>query len=170
MHFIYGRMHWPRSHLAPLDQSHPLPPAPRREKLPCLPSHATLRLPGTVSERISEHAQNARLFSVVQLGGKQYKITTDDVITIDKIDADVGERIVLEKVESRLSPRRLLVAVEPPCSNSSRCRASGLPCCRFSWSGAVASRASGRHYWSELGELIAGGKEIVLVAARVFCR
>jgi len=64
-----------------------------------------------ISQRISEHAATTRLFAVVHIGGKQYKITADDIITIDKIDADVGAKIVLEKVpcQSMCMPRLRLL-------------------------------------------------------------
>jgi len=40
-----------------------------------------------------------RLFAIIQIGGKQYKITNDDLIRVDSyLPADIGERIRLEKV------------------------------------------------------------------------
>jgi len=40
-----------------------------------------------------------RLFAIVQIGGKQFKITNDDLIRVDSyLPADIGERIRLEKV------------------------------------------------------------------------
>ena len=32
------------------------------------------------------------------VGGRQFKITTNDLIVINKIEADIGEQIFLEKV------------------------------------------------------------------------
>lgn len=40
-----------------------------------------------------------RLFAVVHVAGKQRKVTPEDIIVVDKhIDADIGERIRLNKV------------------------------------------------------------------------
>ncbi|XP_033101913.1 39S ribosomal protein L21, mitochondrial-like [Anneissia japonica] len=44
-------------------------------------------------------ANYSRLFAIIQISGKQYKVTTNDLIqTYSHIDADVGDRIRLEKV------------------------------------------------------------------------
>ena len=40
-----------------------------------------------------------RLFAVVHIGGKQRKVTREDIIIVDKhLAADVGQRIRLNKV------------------------------------------------------------------------
>jgi len=45
-----------------------------------------------------------RLFAVVHVAGKQRKVTTEDIIVLDKhIDADTGERIRLNKVITGVS-------------------------------------------------------------------
>lgn len=38
------------------------------------------------------------MYAVIQTGGKQYRVAQDDVITVEKIDADVGASISLDKV------------------------------------------------------------------------
>ena len=38
------------------------------------------------------------LFAVIQVGGKQYKVAKGDVISVEKIDAEVDEKIKLQKV------------------------------------------------------------------------
>ena len=38
------------------------------------------------------------LFAVVHVGGKQYRVTADDVIVTNLLPLAVGERIKLEKV------------------------------------------------------------------------
>jgi len=39
-----------------------------------------------------------QVFAVVQAGGKQYKVTNNDLVTVNYMDAEVGRKIVLEKV------------------------------------------------------------------------
>ena len=34
------------------------------------------------------------------VGGRQFKITPNDLIVINRIPADIGEKIILEKVQS----------------------------------------------------------------------
>lgn len=41
--------------------------------------------------------QNKDIFAVVQIGGKQYKITVGDQLTVERIKADVGSSILLHK-------------------------------------------------------------------------
>ncbi|XP_028515559.1 50S ribosomal protein L21, chloroplastic, partial [Exaiptasia diaphana] len=43
-------------------------------------------------------SDTGQVFAVVHIGGRQFKITVNDTITIFKIAADVGDRIKLEKV------------------------------------------------------------------------
>jgi large subunit ribosomal protein L21 len=38
------------------------------------------------------------MFAVVQTGGKQYRVTTGDVIRVEKLDGTAGDVIVLDKV------------------------------------------------------------------------
>jgi len=46
-----------------------------------------------------EDEDRGRLFAVVQVGGKQYKITQHDLVqTVGKLSANLGDRIRLEKV------------------------------------------------------------------------
>ncbi|KAL5475734.1 hypothetical protein EMCRGX_G025584 [Ephydatia muelleri] len=39
-----------------------------------------------------------KVFAVVHIGGRQFKITANDLIVINRIKADIGEKIVLNKV------------------------------------------------------------------------
>jgi hypothetical protein len=51
-----------------------------------------------VNAKVSAH-QVGRLFAVVHAAGLQRKVTTEDLLLLDKlISADVGDRIVLNKV------------------------------------------------------------------------
>ena len=36
------------------------------------------------------------MFAIVQTGGKQYKVSENDVISVEKLDRNVGEQITLE--------------------------------------------------------------------------
>lgn len=38
------------------------------------------------------------MFAVVKTGGKQYKVTEDQVLTIEKLDAEVGETVQFNEV------------------------------------------------------------------------
>jgi large subunit ribosomal protein L21 len=38
------------------------------------------------------------MYAVVKTGGKQYKVSAGDVLRIEKLDAEVGERIILNDV------------------------------------------------------------------------
>lgn len=38
------------------------------------------------------------MYAVIQTGGKQYRVAQNDVITVEKIDADVGASVTLDKV------------------------------------------------------------------------
>ncbi len=35
------------------------------------------------------------MYAIVSTGGKQYKVAQDDVITVEKIDAEVGSKVEL---------------------------------------------------------------------------
>ena len=56
----------------------------------------------TVAERINTQLvsqDTGRLFAVVHVAGKQRKVTTEDIIVLDKhLEADIGQRIRLNKV------------------------------------------------------------------------
>ena len=56
----------------------------------------------TVAERVNTQLMSqdtGRLFAVVHIGGKQRKVTREDIIIVDKhLAADVGQRIRLNKV------------------------------------------------------------------------
>ncbi|KAN0038830.1 hypothetical protein ACTA71_001021 [Dictyostelium dimigraforme] len=66
----------------------------------------TTSLPPISSTQTSEESYNFEnqftpikdSFAVVHIAGKQYKVIEGDVIMTDKIPADVGEHIVLDKV------------------------------------------------------------------------
>jgi large subunit ribosomal protein L21 len=36
------------------------------------------------------------MYAIVETGGKQYKVSQDDVITVEKLDAKVGDKINLD--------------------------------------------------------------------------
>ena len=38
------------------------------------------------------------MYAVIETGGKQYKVTKDDIILVDKIEAKEGGTVTLEKV------------------------------------------------------------------------
>jgi large subunit ribosomal protein L21 len=38
------------------------------------------------------------MFAVVRTGGKQYRVSTDDQITVEKLDGDAGSTITLDDV------------------------------------------------------------------------
>ena len=38
------------------------------------------------------------MFAIVETGGKQYRVSTDQKIIVDKLSADVGSKITLDKV------------------------------------------------------------------------
>ena len=38
------------------------------------------------------------MFAVIKSGGKQYKVTKDDVIKVEKIDANEGANVTLDQV------------------------------------------------------------------------
>lgn len=38
------------------------------------------------------------MYAVVETGGKQYKVSEGDVLTVEKLSADAGDKVVLDKV------------------------------------------------------------------------
>ena len=38
------------------------------------------------------------MYAIVKTGGKQYKVSNGDIITIDKIDGDIGKDVLFEDV------------------------------------------------------------------------
>ena len=46
------------------------------------------------------------MFAVIRSGGKQYRVDKDEVITVERLDGEVGERLNLEEV--------LLLGGNPP--------------------------------------------------------
>ncbi|KAN0019686.1 hypothetical protein ACTFIU_002907 [Dictyostelium citrinum] len=66
----------------------------------------TISAPNLTSTETSEEVYNFKnqftpikdSFAVVHISGKQYKVIEGDVIMTDKVPADVGEHIVLDKV------------------------------------------------------------------------
>jgi large subunit ribosomal protein L21 len=38
------------------------------------------------------------MFAVIRTGGKQYKVVKDDVLTVEKLDGDVGHKLKIEDV------------------------------------------------------------------------
>ena len=42
------------------------------------------------------------MFAIVQTGGKQYKVNVGDVITVEKLDHAVGDKVKLDVIKSPL--------------------------------------------------------------------
>ena len=38
------------------------------------------------------------MFAVIKTGGKQYKVTKDDIIIVEKLDAEAGKKITFDNV------------------------------------------------------------------------
>ena len=38
------------------------------------------------------------MYAIVETGGKQYKVTEDDIIRVEKLAAEAGEKVELDKV------------------------------------------------------------------------
>jgi len=38
------------------------------------------------------------MFAVIRTGGKQYRVTTDDVLSIEKLEGEVGAKLTLSEV------------------------------------------------------------------------
>jgi len=51
-----------------------------------------------IGEQIEKQTNLKDIFAVVQMGGKQYKITPNDLISVERILADVGSSILLNKI------------------------------------------------------------------------
>ena len=41
------------------------------------------------------HEGQVNMYAIVNTGGKQYKVATDDVITVEKIEGNEGDKITL---------------------------------------------------------------------------
>eukprot|EP00128_Syssomonas_multiformis_P006934 Colp12_sorted_trinity150504_noHs@18913 len=60
-------------------------------------------LVATLNSSIQSEEQKS-LFAVVQLAGKQFKVTKNDIVVVNKLKVDVGAQIKLEKVLMLGSP------------------------------------------------------------------
>lgn len=38
------------------------------------------------------------MFAVIQTGGKQYKVAKDDIIVVEKLDAETGKKVAFDEV------------------------------------------------------------------------
>lgn len=58
------------------------------------------RVNGLLAPDAAAQRERGRLFAVVHLGGKQYKVTQEDLVRVQQREfpADIGDRIRLEKV------------------------------------------------------------------------
>jgi len=66
---------------------------------PSSPSSAADVIQAQVDEVLSSLPLTERLFAVIQIDGKQYRVSQDDVVTVeDWLPAEMGERLRLEKV------------------------------------------------------------------------
>ncbi|CAH3033396.1 unnamed protein product [Porites lobata] len=61
----------------------------------CPPSSDVIK---DVQDEMLKSGSSGHIFAVVHIGGRQFKITINDTIVINRIDADTGERIHIEKV------------------------------------------------------------------------
>ena len=41
------------------------------------------------------------MYAIVNTGGKQYKVATDDVITVEKIEGNEGDKVTRRQAEHR---------------------------------------------------------------------
>ena len=71
------------------------------------------------------------MYAIVSTGGKQYKVATDDVITVEKIEGEAGSKVELEVIflndgkKIVTDPAKLAKAkVTAEILNSSRARSS----------------------------------------------
>eukprot|EP00795_Rhopilema_esculentum_P005413 gene5413-580_t len=53
---------------------------------------------GKVKEAMSQSIKFKNIFAVVHIGGKQFRITQNDIIMIHKVAAECGDKIKLQKV------------------------------------------------------------------------
>ncbi|XP_015780787.1 PREDICTED: 39S ribosomal protein L21, mitochondrial-like [Acropora digitifera] len=51
-----------------------------------------------VQDEMLKGEKSGQIFAVIHIGGRQFKVTINDTIVINRIDADTGERIRIEKV------------------------------------------------------------------------
>lgn len=61
----------------------------------CSPSLGVIK---DVQDEMLKSENSGQIFAVVHIGGRQFKITINDTIVINRIDADTGDRIRIEKV------------------------------------------------------------------------
>jgi large subunit ribosomal protein L21 len=47
---------------------------------------------------MAEHERSFKMFAVIKTGGKQYKVSRNDVITVEKIHAEPGDTVAFETV------------------------------------------------------------------------
>ncbi len=38
------------------------------------------------------------MYAIIETGGKQYKVSSDDIINVEKLEANVGDRVTFDKV------------------------------------------------------------------------
>jgi len=61
----------------------------------CPPSSGVIK---DVQDEMLKGEKSGQIFAVIHIGGRQFKVTINDTIVINRIDADTGERIRIEKV------------------------------------------------------------------------
>ena len=54
--------------------------------------------PAWISEFTKESEVLFDMFAIIETGGKQYKVSEGDVIFVEKLDADEGDKITFDKV------------------------------------------------------------------------
>ena len=42
--------------------------------------------------------QGKNMYAVIKTGGKQYKVAAGDYLKVEKLDGDVGSKVVIDKV------------------------------------------------------------------------
>jgi large subunit ribosomal protein L21 len=55
-------------------------------------------LQGLPAWEIDKLPKDFNMFAVIRTGGKQYRVVTDDVLTIEKLEGDVGATLTLSEV------------------------------------------------------------------------
>eukprot|EP01137_Pigoraptor_chileana_P015598 Opistho-2@71737 len=69
-----------------------------------IPEHGDINVLASVEAQIPAANAKRALFAIVQVAGHQFKVTESDVIVTQKIMAEAGERIRLEKILAVGSP------------------------------------------------------------------
>src|SRR5690606_17607741 len=69
----------------------PDPPAPKLRQARGTGMQAAAPQSATDRDRVANRAARHMTFAVIKTGGKQYKVAANDVIKIEKLDAEAGD-------------------------------------------------------------------------------